>query len=436
VVLALPRGGVSVGFEIAKALGAPLDVVLVRKIGAPFQPELALGAVVDGDRPETVLNEEIVRALGVPESYLAKARARQLEEIERRRARYFAGRTRVPVEGRTAIVVDDGIATGATMEAALHARRRARPRRLVLATPVAPPDTIERLRPEADEVVCLAMRRGRRAPAPGLAARGGGVLTRWQMTALPLGGSAVEAGEAFRLAPAHHAPAGERPAGLGDHRALPLPARVLVEVEHHPVAGAAEFVGAGGVGEQGREAPVAALAVEDGQPGLACGVEPPRRDPGQGVAVGLLAVLAVDVEEQVDPGLDGAGRAGACRAQAGEHGGKGGAQHGGAARADALDPLEAAVVGGELEGLEGTGARAGRSARCAPSGRSRRRATARCRAAPRGPRGPPARGAPPRPPRARPRYRRRADRRRPGTGSPAAARADPRPRAGAGRSPD
>jgi putative phosphoribosyl transferase len=156
VVLALPRGGVPVGLEIARALQAPLDLVLVRKIGAPFQPELALGAVVDGDRPETVLNEEIVRALGVPESYLAEASARQLEEIERRRARYLAGRTRVPVEGRTAIVVDDGIATGATMEAALHATRRAKPRRLVLATPVAPPDTLERLRPETDEVVCLA----------------------------------------------------------------------------------------------------------------------------------------------------------------------------------------------------------------------------------------------------------------------------------------
>jgi putative phosphoribosyl transferase len=156
VVLALPRGGVPVALEIARALGAPLDLVLVRKIGAPLQPELAVGAVVDGDRPETVLNEEIVRECGLFEEDLARATERLLEEIERRRTLYLGGRARVPIEGRTAIVVDDGIATGATMRAALHATRRAGPARLVLATPVAPPDTIERLRAEADEVVCLA----------------------------------------------------------------------------------------------------------------------------------------------------------------------------------------------------------------------------------------------------------------------------------------
>jgi putative phosphoribosyl transferase len=156
VVLALPRGGVPVGFEVAQALDAPLDLVLVRKIGAPFQPELAIGAVVDGGRPETVLNEEMVREFQIPKSYIAEQSARELEEIERRRELYLAGRARAPVEGRTAIVIDDGIATGATMEAALHATRRADPKRLVLATPVAPPDTIERLRAQADEVVCLA----------------------------------------------------------------------------------------------------------------------------------------------------------------------------------------------------------------------------------------------------------------------------------------
>jgi putative phosphoribosyl transferase len=156
VVLALPRGGVPVGFEVAQALDAPLDLVLVRKIGAPFQPELAVGAVVDGGRAETVVNEDLVREFQIPESYIAEESARQLEEIERRRNLYLAESTRAPVEGHTAIVVDDGIATGATMEAALHATRRANPKRLVLATPVAPPDTIARLRPQADEVVCLA----------------------------------------------------------------------------------------------------------------------------------------------------------------------------------------------------------------------------------------------------------------------------------------
>jgi len=156
VVLALPRGGVPIGFEIARALDAPLDLVLVRKIGAPFQPELAVGAVVNGSSPEIVLNRDVLEHFQVEDSYIAEASRRQLEEIERRRQLYLAGRPKVEVAGRTAIVVDDGIATGATMEAALRATRRREPRRLVLATPVAPPETIDRLRPEVDEVVCLA----------------------------------------------------------------------------------------------------------------------------------------------------------------------------------------------------------------------------------------------------------------------------------------
>jgi putative phosphoribosyl transferase len=155
VVLALPRGGVPVAYEVARALRAPLDLVLVRKIGAPFQPELAIGAVVDGERPELVVNRDVVAEYRIPESYLEDERRRQLEEIERRRQLYLAGRPRAPVRDRTAIVIDDGIATGATMEAALRATRRAGPDRLVLAVPVAPPDTLERLRPEVDEVVCL-----------------------------------------------------------------------------------------------------------------------------------------------------------------------------------------------------------------------------------------------------------------------------------------
>ena len=155
VVLALPRGGVPVAYEVAKALRAPLDLVLVRKIGAPFQPELAIGAVVDGERPELVVNRDVVDEYRIPESYLESERRRQLEEIERRRQLYLAGRARAQVRDRTAIVIDDGIATGATMEAALLATRRADPRRLVLAAPVAPPDTLERLRPKVDEVVCL-----------------------------------------------------------------------------------------------------------------------------------------------------------------------------------------------------------------------------------------------------------------------------------------
>jgi putative phosphoribosyl transferase len=154
-VLALPRGGVPVGFEVAKALSAPLDLVIVRKIGAPNQPELAIGAVVDGEHPELVVNRHIVDMLGIPDEYLQEERARQMHEIERRRRAYLGGRPRVDLAGRTALIVDDGIATGATIRAALRATRRAEPKRLVLSVPVAPTETIAALRGEADEVVCL-----------------------------------------------------------------------------------------------------------------------------------------------------------------------------------------------------------------------------------------------------------------------------------------
>jgi putative phosphoribosyl transferase len=155
VVLALPRGGAAVGFEIAQALGAPLDIVLVRKIGVPWQPELALGAVTDGASPETFIDEGLAKALDIPESYVQDETARQLEEIERRRSSYCAGRPPIAIAGRIAIVVDDGIATGATMRVALRAMRRRNPAHLVLAVPVAPPETIAQLRNEADEAICL-----------------------------------------------------------------------------------------------------------------------------------------------------------------------------------------------------------------------------------------------------------------------------------------
>ncbi|MCL6608416.1 MAG: phosphoribosyltransferase [Geminicoccaceae bacterium] len=155
VVLALPRGGVPVGFEVAKALGAPLDVLLVRKIGAPFQPELAAGAVVDGAEPVLVRNEEVVRAYGIEEDWIEAEAARQLAEIERRRRLYCGDRPPVAVRGRTAILVDDGIATGTTVRAALRALARLAPRRRVLAVPVAPPETVARLAREADELVVL-----------------------------------------------------------------------------------------------------------------------------------------------------------------------------------------------------------------------------------------------------------------------------------------
>lgn len=156
VVLALPRGGVPVAAEVADMLDAPLDLVLVRKIGVPGQPELALAAVVDGDQLEVVVNEDVWACAGVNEAQFEKLSAREVAENERRRSAYLKDRPPVPVAGATAIVIDDGIATGATVRAALKALRRRGPRKLVLAVPVAPPETIAELRNEVDEVVCLA----------------------------------------------------------------------------------------------------------------------------------------------------------------------------------------------------------------------------------------------------------------------------------------
>lgn len=155
VVLALPRGGVPIGFEIARALGAPLDLLLVRKIGVPWQPELALGAVANGAQPETFIDRELATALNISDDYVKRETARQLEEVERRRRAYCGGCAPLDIAGHTAIIVDDGIATGATMRVALQASRRRNPNRLVLATPVASADTLEKLRPLADEIVCV-----------------------------------------------------------------------------------------------------------------------------------------------------------------------------------------------------------------------------------------------------------------------------------------
>jgi len=127
----------------------------VRKLGAPGFEELAIGAVVDGATPETVLNADVMASTGATEDYGARMRAAALAEIERRRALYCAGRAATDPAGRTAIVVDDGLATGATARAALHALRRRKPRELVLAVPVAPPEVAEAMRREADRVVCL-----------------------------------------------------------------------------------------------------------------------------------------------------------------------------------------------------------------------------------------------------------------------------------------
>lgn len=154
-ILALPRGGVPVAAEVATVLHAPLDLVLVRKIGVPFQPELAMGAVVDGGRPIIVRNEDVIRMAGVDEVEFKSVCDAELAEIERRRERYLGGRERLDIAGRTVIVIDDGIATGATTRAALRAVRARNPKTLVLAVPVAPTECLEALRQEVDDLVCL-----------------------------------------------------------------------------------------------------------------------------------------------------------------------------------------------------------------------------------------------------------------------------------------
>jgi putative phosphoribosyl transferase len=155
VILALPRGGVPVAAEVAAALHAPLDLILVRKIGVPFQPELAMGAVVDGGAPIIVRNEDVIRLADIDETEFKAICESELAEIERRRQRYLGNRERVDVADRTAIVIDDGIATGATTRAALRATRMRNPKKLVLAVPVAPTDSLAVLRSDADEVICL-----------------------------------------------------------------------------------------------------------------------------------------------------------------------------------------------------------------------------------------------------------------------------------------
>jgi len=155
VILALPRGGVPVAAEVAAALHAPLDLILVRKIGVPFQPELAMGAVVDGGAPIIVRNEDVIRLADIDETEFKAICESELAEIERRRQRYLGNRERVDVADRIAIVIDDGIATGATTRAALRATRMRNPKKLVLAVPVAPTDSLAVLRSDADEVICL-----------------------------------------------------------------------------------------------------------------------------------------------------------------------------------------------------------------------------------------------------------------------------------------
>ena len=154
LVLALPRGGVPVGFEIARALGAPLDVLVVRKLGAPGQEELALGAIASGGI--RILDSDIVRTLGVTAGEIQEIQARETGELARRERAFRGHRPPVALEGRTVILVDDGVATGSTLLAAIAAVRQRGPAAIIVAVPVGPATTVERLGELADEVICLS----------------------------------------------------------------------------------------------------------------------------------------------------------------------------------------------------------------------------------------------------------------------------------------
>jgi predicted phosphoribosyltransferase len=155
IVYALPRGGVPVAIEVARVLGAPLDLLIVRKIGAPGYPEVAMGAVVDGEDPQLILNDDVYAASGSDADGLERARQAELAEIERRRNRYLGDRPPLDPTGRTVIVIDDGLATGATAKAALAGLRRLKVGRTVLAVPVAPAESLRDIRAVADDVVTL-----------------------------------------------------------------------------------------------------------------------------------------------------------------------------------------------------------------------------------------------------------------------------------------
>lgn len=156
VVLALPRGGVPVATEVADVLKAPLDLVIVRKVGAPGNPELAVAAIVDGDPPDVVLNREIVEVYDLDDAALATLVKRERPELQRRRTLYRGSRSPLSIAGKTAVLVDDGAATGTTMKVAIRALKRRSPMAIVVALPIAPPEIVAELSQEADRIVCLA----------------------------------------------------------------------------------------------------------------------------------------------------------------------------------------------------------------------------------------------------------------------------------------
>ncbi len=154
VVLAIPRGGVVVGYYIAEELGCPLDVIIPRKLGAPLQPELAIGAVAENGT--TVLNEDLIYSMGIPQQYIQRKIREEVAEIRRRMSLYRSGREAITVKDKIVILVDDGLATGATMKAAIKYVKKLGPKAIVVAVPVAPPDVVRNLGQEVDKVICLS----------------------------------------------------------------------------------------------------------------------------------------------------------------------------------------------------------------------------------------------------------------------------------------
>lgn len=156
LVLALPRGGVPVALEVARALDADLDLLMVRKIGAPGHPEFGVGAVVDGHEHQIVLNDEVVAGLGISSDYIEMVARRELAEIERRRAQYCGGRPPIALQGRKVIIVDDGIATGGTLRAAIKGVRKAGVAQVIVAVPVAPSEAYTTIAPLVDDLIILS----------------------------------------------------------------------------------------------------------------------------------------------------------------------------------------------------------------------------------------------------------------------------------------
>ena len=157
VVVALPRGGVPVGYEVARALNAPMDVLVVRKLGCPGQPELAIGAISNGRYLEILMNEGLCQEMTVPSKYIEREIEAKIREIRAMEGAYRNHRPAIGLAGRTVIVVDDGIATGATMRVAVRRIRREKPEKIIVATPVASEEAVETMRKEVDEIVCLGI---------------------------------------------------------------------------------------------------------------------------------------------------------------------------------------------------------------------------------------------------------------------------------------